>query len=263
MLNNRPKFQIISIVANELDLLSVTLPTSIDSLTKNASCDYEVVLQVDGANDESMHRFIDLRNQLSIDELRIRNKQSKDLICPGDPSNNSHFHTLSNKCEYVIEIESDVIAVLQDKNYDALGEIIKFFEKHSSVCIATSVIDYDCWVWKLEDTGKNIDSNIRNVNRVSSHFLIYNTERFSKFAKENDIYDFSKYNEDSNYEDVISLAFTNKKLPIAFFDNWEVKVRHCDDKQYEGSMFYKRDSQLKMKIAKEMIEKYSYNNKHE
>lgn len=258
MLNDRPKFQIISIVANEVDLLEVTLPTSIDALTRNSNYKYEVILHVDGANDDSVQKIFELRDQLNIDEIRIRNKKNKNFVCPGDPSNNAHFHTLSNKSDYTIEIESDVVAVLTKSDYDALGEIVSFFDRHPEVCLISSVIDYNCWVWKLEDIDSPLEKNVRNVNRISSHFLIYHNRRFLDFAKANGIYSFAMYSDDCNYEDVVSKALVRSKIPIAFFENWEIKVRHCDEKQYEGSLYYKRDPELKMKIAKEMIKNYSY-----
>lgn len=260
MLNDRPKFQIISIVANELDLLGVTLPTSADALTRNSNYRYEVILHIDGAADDSMKKIIELREKLNIDEIRIRNKKNRSFICPGDPSNNSHFHALSGKSDYTIEIESDVIAVLKKNNYDALGEIVAFFDRHPEVCLISSAIDYDCWVWKLEDVGHPLEKNVRSVNRVSSHFLIYHNQRFLDFAKSNGIYSFAQYSDDCNYEDVISKAFVRNKVPIAFFENWAIKVRHCDEKQYEGSLYYQRDQKLKMKIAKDMIKTYSYKN---
>lgn len=258
MLNDRPKFQIISIVANELDLLNITLPTSVDALTRNSNYKYEVVLHVDGATNDSMKKIIELRNKLNIDEIRIRNKQNKKFICPGDPSNNSHFHALSGKSDYTIEIESDVIAVLERSDYDALGEVAALFDRHPDVCLISSVIDYDCWVWKLEDIGRPLEKNVRSVNRVSSHFLIYHNQRFLDFARKNGIYSFAQYTDDCNYEDVISKALIRNNIPIAFFENWAVKIRHCDEKQYEGSLHYKRDQLLKMKIAKDMINAYSY-----
>lgn len=258
MLSDRPKFQIISIVANELDLLRLTLPASIDSLTKNSKHSYELILQVDGAAEESIGKIIKMRDDLKIDEIRIRNKQNKNFICPGDPSNNSHFHALSGKSDYTIEIESDVIAVLEESGYDALGRIVDFFDRHTDVCLISSVIDYDCWAWKLEDVGVQLEENVRNVNRVSSHFLIYHNQRFLDFTQKNGIYSFTKYSDDNNYEDVISKALVKSRIPIAFFENWEVKVRHCDEKEYDGSLYYKRIPELKKKIARKMIRKYSY-----
>lgn len=260
MLNDRPKFQIISIVANELDLLRITLPTSVDALTKNSSYKYEVILHVDGASDDSLRKIVRLRNELNIDEIRMRNKKNKKFVCPGDPSNNSHFHALSNKSDYTIEIESDVIAVLKKNNYDALKEIVTFFDRHPKVCLASSVIDYDCWAWKLEDVSCPLEKNVRSVNRVSSHFLIYHNQRFLDFAKHNGIYSFTKYSNDCNYEDVVSDALVRNNLPIAFFENWAIKVRHCDEKQFEGSLYYKRDQKLKIKIAKDMIRTHGYKN---
>ncbi|MDP3997773.1 MAG: hypothetical protein Q8P73_04715 [bacterium] len=257
MLNDRPKFQIISIVANELDLWNITLPISVDALTKNSSCKYEVIAQVDGATDSSIEQIIHFRDKLNIDEVRIRNKANKNFICPGDPSNNAHFHALSGKSDYTIEIESDVIAVLEKNDYDALGEISAFFDRHPETCLISSVIDYDCWVWKLEDIGRPLEKNVRDVNRVSSHFLVYHNQRFLDFAHSNGIYNFSKYTDDCNYEDVISNEFVKNNIPIAFFENWAVKVRHCDEKQAKGSIFYKRDKNLKIKIAQDMIRTYS------
>lgn len=258
MLNDRPKFQIISIVANELDLLKITLPTSVNALTQNSNYTYEVILHVDGATNDSMKKIIKLRNKLNIDEIRIRNKQNKTFICPGDPSNNSHFHALSGKSDYTIEIESDVIAVSEQSDYDALGEIVALFDRNPDVCLISSVIDYDCWVWKLEDIGRPLEKNVRSVNRVSSHFLIYHNQRFLDFARKNVIYSFAQYTDDCNYEDVVSSALVRNNRPIAFFENWAIKVKHCDEKQYDGSLHYKRNQLLKIKIAKDMINAYSY-----
>jgi hypothetical protein len=139
-----------------------------------------------------------------------------------------------------------------------LEEIVAFFDRHPEVCLISSVIDYDCWVWKLKDLGPSLEKNVRNVNRVSSHFLIYHNQRFLDFANKTGVYDFSQYSDENNYEDVISNSLTKNNIPIAFFENWPIKVRHCDEKQYEGSSFYKRDPQLKIDIAKKMIKKYKY-----
>lgn len=260
MLNNRPKFQIISIVSNELDLLKVTLPTSVNALTQNSDYKYEVVLHVDGATKDSIKKIIKMYDKLNIDEVRIRNKKNKEFICPGDPSNNSHFHALSNKCDYTIEIESDVVAVLSRGDYDALGEIVAFFDRNPKACLLSSVIDHDCWVWKLKDVGHPLEKNARSVNRISSHFLVYHNQRFLDFAERSGIYDFSQYTNNFNYEDVISKAFTDNNVPLVFLDNWAIKVRHCDEKLHTGSLHYKRDPKVKMKIAKETIKKNNHIN---
>lgn len=257
--NDRPKFQIIFIVSNEIDLLKVTLPVSLDSLTKNAKYSYEVVVQMDNATSDSVKKMIEWSEKVDfIDEIRIRNRKNRKLVCPGDLTNNPHFHIVSDKSDYIIAIECDVIAVLTDKNYDALSNILNFFNKHPKICLINSVIDYDCWVWKLQDIGSPIEKNIRSVNRISTHFLIYHTKRFLNFSAQEEIYDFSKYSNDCLYEDIISNGLLNAKIPIAFFNNWEIKVRHCDEKQYPGSLHYKRDPKLKLKIAKDTIDKYGY-----
>ncbi len=257
--NNRPEFQILFIVSNELELLKVTFPVTLDSLTKNSKINYEVIIQMDGANSKSVKELLNWTKRINIiDEVRIRDRNNKKLVCPGDPSNNPHFHFISNKSKYLIEIEGDVIAVLENENFDALKNIVDFFERHPEICLITSIIDYDCWVWKLNDVDRHIEKDIRSVNRVSSHFLIYHTERFLDFAKKAGIYDFSKYSDNYNYEDVISNNLVKLKIPIAFFDNWPVKVRHCDEKEYPGSLNYKRDKKLKLRIEKETIKMYSY-----
>ena len=102
----------------------------------------------------------------------------------------------------------------------------------------------------------NIGKGVRSVNRVSSHFLVYDTKRCCQYINSiggwslSGMYDTGA--EWHNYEDRVGKTFRYPDGPgIGYIDSIPFKVYHCDEKIEEGSPFYKRDIQTRLRVFDE------------
>lgn len=244
-------FTIAFICHNEIPLLEKTIPRNIKSLCENTDEKFDIILVMDGVEVFSYQSFIEKAFEYGVNEVRLRSRVKN--CATGDSSNNGHFHIFSEKTPYLITLEGDVVLFNLDTSFDILKNIRELFNRHQELCIATRMDDYDCWLWKLERVGQPFEEGVYSVNRVSSHFLVYDTQRFRKYLanKEkitlNSFYD----NPESwyNYEDLISVYFAYPNGPgIAFLDSFPMRVYHCDRKIESGSPFYTKDLNNKLFI---------------
>lgn len=226
------------------------LKNNIEVLCNNTTESYDLVLFFDGLEYIDYNRYIELAKECGIGEVRFRNRS---LNCAsGDGANNPHMHLICEETKYLVTIEADV-AIFKTKECDVLRCIREVFEANSNLCVATRIDDYNCWQEKLVFLDHNIGTNLRSANRVSSHFLAYDTKRFCHYIDSmggwslKDFYDTGDtwY----NYEDRLSKAFAYPAGPgIGFMDDAPFRVYHCDEKLYEGSPFYKRDYQTRINV---------------
>lgn len=246
-------FSIVFICAGGYEYFSEILPNNLQTLCENTAETYDVKLFLDGVENYDVNPYIELARQYGIDEVILRSR--KNHCATGDPSNNAHVHVFSTQTRYLLTFESDVAIFKTDRTADILYQIRTYFEENDNLYLATRVDDYDEWMEKLVFYPTDLAKGIRSVNRVSSHFLVYDTFRcsdFYKMKKPYSRYDF--YDSDSkwyNYEDMISQTFAAPVGPgIGFLNNLPIRVYHCDKKIAPTSNIYTKDPLIKKKIYK-------------
>ncbi|MGG3806091.1 hypothetical protein [Metabacillus fastidiosus] len=251
------KFKICFISHEDAEILTKTLFYNLKALVGTEhKYNYETIILSSDSSRENDLNILALAKQYQIDEVRIRNRK-KSLKYKGDPSNESHMSILSTNADYLIVIESDVILFKKESDFDLLKEIYSFFERNKDVGIAYKMSDHECWNWKLEDVDRELEDGVRNVNRVASHFLIYNLKAFNRNLNKNGNVFNNNYTEEFNYEDKISVESITQKKPIAFLEDWPIEVWHCDKKVSENSGYYTKDKELKMKMIDQFVSKFS------
>lgn len=242
-------FTIAFIVHTGHEIMGLTIPQNLEALCGSTRERFDVILVADGVTSESDKcRLLRAAESWGIDEVRFRSRRRN--CAGGDPSNNGHFHTLSLKTPYLITLEEDVVVFRLDRSFDVLAEFRGLFERHPRLPIATRMDDSDCWVWKLEDSGREIEPGIPSVNRVASHFLAYATARMVPFIDAAS-YSPEMFHDETetwfNYEDLLSAAFAEPAGPgIAFVRKFPIRVFHCDRKVAEGSPYYTKDLETKL-----------------
>jgi hypothetical protein len=242
-------FTIAFIVHTGHEIMSLTIPQNIEALCGYTCERFDLILIADGVtNHADRCKLLRAADSWGIDEVRFRSRRHN--CAGGDPSNNGHFHTLSLKTPYLMTLEEDVVIFLQDRTFDVLAEFRALFDRHPRLALATRMDDSDCWVWKLEQSGPDIEPGVKSVNRVASHFLTYATGRMAGFLRSASycpevFYDQSK--NWFNYEDLISATFAEPAGPgIAFVQKFPIRVFHCDLKVAEGSPYYTKELTAKV-----------------
>jgi hypothetical protein len=242
-------FTIAFIVHTGHEIMSLTIPQNLESICGSTRERFDVVLVADGVvNDEDRYRLLRAADRWKIDEVRFRSRLRN--CASGDPSNNGHFHTLTNGTPYLITLEEDVAIFRLDPAFDMLAEFRSLFERHEKLVVATRADDHDCWNWKLEATGPDFEPGVLSVNRVASHFLAYSTGR-AREALDTPSYCPEVFQDDAsswyNYEDLISRRLSAPAGPgIAFVERFPIRVFHCDRKIAAGSPFYTKELSTKL-----------------
>lgn len=211
----------------------------------------EIIILSSDSSISNNKKIIEFSKIFNVDEIRIKNNKIK---YSGDPSNDSHMTLLQLKTDYLITIESDVLIVPHENENFTLKDIILDIDQYSHG-LGYKISDYDCWVWKLEKEANVMGEGVHSVNRVASHFLVYDMNKLKKQIS-NSILFKDDYTHLYNYEDKISKLFTENNNQIAFFEKWPIEVWHCDEKIEKNSLYYTKDNNLKLKI----IERKLYEN---
>lgn len=244
-------FTIAFVCHDGIDILKKTLPQNINSLCKFTNETYDLLLVIDGVETVNYKPLIDLAFSYGINEVRMRTRVKN--CATGDPSNNGHYHLFSNKTKYLISFEEDVALFNLNYSFDILHNLKILFENHSDMCLASKMDDHDCWVWKLKNVGVPFEAGYPRVNRVSSHFLVYDTQRCDKMLsiskfKKIDLF-FDNGNSWLNYEDFLSKNFAkNSSSMICNLDAFPIKVFHCDSKINKSSPYYTKSKEAKINI---------------
>lgn len=253
-----PTWRIAFLFHSDLALLSTTLPRCLEALTGSTSESYEVVLLCDGTPAHVATRLPDFMAQWGVDELRVRERTRH--VASGDPSNNGHRRLLAPPTPYLVVIEDDVVMYRTDPSFDALSACRALFQQHEDVPVLSKVNDYENWSWRLTDLGPEIEPGVRSVNRLSTHFIAYDVERFlsaaSRFgAFELDLF-IDRPDKSYNWEDLVSHVGTTGSRRIAFPESWPLDVFHCDRKIEEGSMYHTQRPEVKKEVLAELEARY-------
>lgn len=248
-------FTIAFILHSEFELITRTVPHNIRQLTESTDEDFDIVMVVDGFKEEEALKMLKAASSWGVDEVRFRKRNRN--CATGDPSNNGHYHLLSDKTQYLVSFEGDVALFKHKKSLDVLKAFKGLFQRHPELVLATKMSDHACWKWKLRKVGPEIEPGIWSVNRVASHFLVYNMYNYRRIVKpKHDIFHEHK-GEYYNYEDFLSHQF---RYPlgygIAYMDELPISVFHCDRKIAPDSEFYRRDLREKIKIFCDLEEQF-------
>jgi len=244
------KFTISFICGGGYEYFHKILENNIHVLCDNTNESYDLVLFLDGFENYDCEPYIKLAQKHHFNEIVLRSRKSN--CATGDPANNAHIHTFSTKTQYLLTFESDVAIFKTKQDVDILQEIRKLFEANENICLLTKIDDYDCWKEKLVFKPRDLCNGVHSVNRVSSHFLIYETFRCEKIIKNNSFCLNQFYDSETewyNYEDMISRLFSEPNGPgIGFCHSLPIKVFHCDEKIDTKSAFYTKDVSTKLKV---------------
>lgn len=213
-----PEFTIACLFHSNIDLLRSTLPRSLDALTAGTEQSYDVVLHCDGTPPEIAAALAAEQHELGVRELRFRSRTGP--LASGDPSNNGHRRLVCAPTRYAVVFEDDVVMYRSEPAFDVLGAIRSTFERHPDVAVLCTVADSEKWTWKLEEIGAPIEDGIAAVNRVATHFIAYDLERFRPAAQRYGAFDLAVFidREDISYnwEDLVSHVSVTGGRRIAF-----------------------------------------------
>lgn len=245
-----PEFTIAFVVHADIPVLERTIPTTIEALTAESCRSWDLVLVVDGAETAPADRLTDLAWRWGFDEVRLRRRSRH--VAGGDPSNNGHAHLLPAKGRFLISIEGDVVAFRTGPG-DVLDLVARTFDTCVDLALATRIDDHDCWQWPLADVGAPLTPGVRSVNRVASHFLIYDLPRAAATIWSAGGVPAGAFHDDSerwfNYEDWLSRTFAAPYgSGIGYLDDLPIRVFHCDEKIAPGSAIYSRDLDVRLRV---------------
>jgi hypothetical protein len=246
-----PEFTIAYLVHGDLPVLDKVIPTSLAALCDTTRHSYDLLLVIDGAETAPVDELVDrAHHRWGFDEVRLRWRSRHRAA--GDKTNNIHTHLFSDKSRFLITIEGDV-AVFRDRDIDVLDHIAATFDRLPQLAVAQRIDDHDCWQWPLATAGPPLGPGVRSVNRVSSHFLIYDTARTRARIDATGGLPGDRFHDDGqtwfNYEDWLSQTFAAPTGPgIGFLDDIPLKVFHCDRKIEPGSAHYRRDLATRLAV---------------
>ncbi len=244
-------FTVAFICHGDFPLLERLVPHNLDSLCQGTTETYDTILIVDGAESGDTTDIIKAAPGWRIDEVRLRWRARN--AASGDCSNNGHVHLFSDKTPYLITLEGDVAVFRRDQGFDVLRALRGLFEANPGLCVATRADDNACWVSKLARAGRPLTEGLPSVNRVSSHFLVYDTRRAREwFGRRGGLrLDAFRDVEDEwyNYEDMVSATFAAPRGPgIGYLEGLPIAVYHCDRKVEPGSPYYTKNLEIKLQV---------------
>lgn len=253
-----PTFRIAFLFHTNLQLLKTTLPRCLEALTASTKESFEVVLHCDGTSPEVAAALPALLAGWGVDELRIRRRDR--FVASGDGSNNGHRRLFAQRSPYLIVIEDDVVMYRTEPSFDVLASCRRIFEDYPEVPALSKVDDYHQWSWALKDEGDEIEPGVRSVNRLSTHFIAYDVQRFTAVATRFGGFDLDVFIDRDdlsyNWEDLVSHVATTGGRRVAFPEGWPLKVFHCDRKRSSGSMYHTQDPRLKAQILLELEQRF-------
>jgi hypothetical protein len=254
-----PTFRVAFLFHADIALLRSTLPRCVEALTSGTTESFEVVLHCDGSPPETVAEVSSCLEEWGVDELVVRQRSRH--VASGDPSNNGHRRLVDScRARYLVVVEDDVVMYRTQSMFDVLSACRGLFERHPSIPVLSKVDDHAQWSWKLRDRGPGIEVGVRSVNRLSTHFVVYDTHRFVPAARRFGAFDLDVFidREDHSYnwEDVVSHVATSGGRHIAFPQSWPLDVFHCDRKVAPGSMYHTQDPATKASVLAELERRY-------
>lgn len=253
-----PELTIAYLIHGDIPLLDQVIPTTLEALCVGTSRRYDLLLVIDGAESAPTTDIMSRAHDVwGFDEIRLRWRTRH--RASGDKTNNIHTHLVGGKSRYLITVEGDVVAFRSEPYVDVLDQIVRMFEARPDLAVAQRIDDHDCWQWQLEDVGQPLAPGIRSVNRVASHFIIYDTERMrARIAEVGGLPGDEFYDDGTrwfNYEDWLSQTFAQPDGPgIGYLDDLPLCVYHCDRKISPGSAHYRRDLPTRLAVFEERRE---------
>ncbi len=250
-----PEFTIAYLVHGPIPLLERTIPTTLDALCRGTMRTFDLVLVVDGAETAPLDDLLArAHGEWGFDEVRLRWRSRHHAS--GDPTNNAHAHVVSGKSRFLITLEGDVAAFRTRDDVDVLSHIARTFDACPALALAQRIDDHDCWQWRLRDQGPPLAPGVRSVNRVSSHFLVYDAARALAHMSLTGGIPGDRFHDDGaswmNYEDWLSATFAAPGGPgIGFLEDLPLAVYHCDRKTEPGSAHYRRDLRTRLEVFEE------------
>ncbi|MFD0580818.1 hypothetical protein [Dactylosporangium darangshiense] len=245
-----PEFTIAFLVHSNLPLLERTIPTTIATLTAASRRTYDLVLVIDVTQTTPLNDLLTLSTQWGFDEVRLRTRSRH--TAGGDPPNNGHVNWMPGKGRYFISVEGDVVAFRSGPG-DVLDMLAASFERCQDLQLATRIDDHECWQWPLADVAPPMAPGIRSVNRVASHFLVYDLPRATSHMwaaggpPADRFYDSPE--RWFNYEDWLSETFAAPDGPgIGYLDDLPIAVFHCDEKVAPGASVYTQDLEVRLRV---------------
>jgi hypothetical protein len=253
-----PIFRIAFLFHRHLDLFRVTLPRCLEALTDRTSERFEVVLHCDGTPDDVLAQLWELAAATGVDEVRVHRRDR--FVASGDPSNNGHRRLFDGRSRYLLAVEDDVVMYRTDRSFDVLAACRNLFERHSDLVVLSKVNDYSNWSWRLADLGEPIANGVRSTNRLSTHFIAYDLQRFVPVAERFGGFDLDVFIDRSdhsyNWEDLVSHVGTTGGRRIGFAEGWPIDVFHCDRKVEPGSMYHTQEPAVKAAVLAELERSY-------
>lgn len=252
-----PDFTIAYVVHGDVPLLDQVIPTTLGALCGDTRRTYDLVLAIDGADAAPVEEILARAHTIwGFDEVRLRWRERH--RAGGDPSNNGHAHLLPAKGRFLISIEGDVVAFRTGAG-DVLDQIVRTFDACPDLALATRIDDHDCWQWALRDAGQPLAPGVRSVNRVASHFLVYDLPRATARIRAAGGVPGNTFHDTAegwfNYEDWLSGTFAQPEGPgIGYLDDIPINVFHCDRKAAPGSAYYQRDLAIKLAVFEQRRE---------
>jgi hypothetical protein len=251
-----PEFTIAFLVHSTVPLLERTIPTTIDTLTAGSRRTWDLVLAVDGAESAPLDELLPLAERWGFDEVRLRRRARH--AAGGDPSNNGHIHLLPAKGRFLVGIDGDVVAFRTGPG-DVLDLIARSFDTCQDLALATRIDDHGCWQSPLVEATAPMAPGIRSVNRVASHFLVYDLPRATRVMWSADGPPADLFHDSPerwfNYEDWLSRTFAVPAGPgIGYLDGLPIGVFHCDEKVAPGSSMYTRDLDVRLRVFEQRRE---------
>jgi hypothetical protein len=251
-------FRITCLFNQNIDLLGLTLPRCVAALTGSTAETYEVVLHCDGTSRDVAGEVVQREEFGDIDEIRVRRRSR--FVASGDPSNNGHRRLFDAGPRYVIVFEDDVVMYRSEAAFDVLAACRRLFELYSDVAVICKLDDHEAWAWGLRDIGEPLEPGVRSVNRVATHFIAYDLDRFLPAARRfggGDLDVFIDRDDLSyNWEDLVSHVAATGGRKIAFPESWPLHVFHCDRKVSAGSMYNTQDPAVKREVFDELDRRY-------
>lgn len=251
-------FRVVCLFHRHIDVLQRALPTCVRALTEGTRQDVELTLHCDGTQPDVAAQVIARQTEWHLDEVRIRRREHE--IASGDASNSGHRRLFGGRERYLVVVEDDVWMYRSDPSFDVLTESLRLFQACPDVTAICKLDDHDAWAWKLADAGPSLAPGVRSVNRVATHFIIYDLARFLPAAERFGAFDLDVFIDRDdfsyNWEDLVSHVATTGGRCIAWPERWPLHVYHCDRKTTAGSMYNTQDPQVKNAVIDELTERF-------
>jgi len=238
----------------DLDLFARTLPRCLEALVTGTDESFETTIYCDGTPREVLTALLPLAERWGIDQVTSRRRGVR--VAAGAPGNNAHRRLFPTRSRYLLVIEDDVTMYRCADTFDPLRAIRNVFESDPRSVVLSKLDDHSKWAWPLLDVEPHETPGLRIVNRLATHFIAYDTERFLPPATRfgawwSDVF-IDRDDWSYNWEDLVSHVGTTGGRRIIVPQTWPLRAYHCDEKIAPDSMFNTQDPAVKMRVFEEI-----------